>query len=156
MKILASLLLLLLPLAAAGCGCTAASCYGGVTFRVSAFDSSFRDALPVTVKVCQDARCGTFTVLEQGGEVACQGAALAECLLDAGDLVVLLSATTVDTSQGEDLGSTVATSVAVTDMAGAPLFTDSATVETTDVSPNGPICGPTCRSAAATFTPVSK
>lgn len=153
-RLLGFLLALSLPLYAAGCGCTEAGCSGGIGFTVTGAATAYGDTFPLTFHLCAGATCADFDVAPgDGGSPICtpkdaKNVGFDGCSIDASGALTA--------SVNLDDGGTVTTTIEVNDQNGTVLFQDSADVETTSVSPNGALCGPTCYGGTVTFAPASK
>jgi hypothetical protein len=141
---------------AVGCECTEVGCAigadQGVRVVVTGAGQTYSGDLPATFHLCVDATCADFTMAEKGGQLACDDGEkdgepdLRACFLLNGQDLELVLATAMPNASSQ-VGLTVHTAD------GTVLFDQKTTVQVATYEPNGAMCGPTCRTAEAKFSP---
>lgn len=138
---------------ATGCECTMVGCAigadEGVDVTVTGAAKTFATSMPVTFHVCSGGKCDDLTMRDENGTIVCndgqQDSHDGACFVGADDVELVLVA--------DMPGDTAEVTLTIKDGAGTVLFDDSTTVQVAAYEPNGAMCGPSCRTSAASFNP---
>lgn len=132
--------------------CSLLACENGVSVVLTRAAVKLAADLPVTLKVCVEASCSSFTIVHTGAAPVCTsvGSGTPLCTIDGEGTVVV---TTVPLPAGLDGGASVPVHATVTDSMGGSVFDATEMVTLAATQPNGPGCGPGCLEAEAAFTP---